>query len=99
MSQPSSYSHFTTANGAYAAFEEDHKGSLVPGKLADVTVLSKDIMKVPEAEIPTAVVDLTIVGAKVVLLRALLALLALAFLRGSHWVLPLTFARSTFERR
>ena len=36
-----------------------------PGKLGDVTVLSKDIMRVPEAEIPTAVVDLTIVGGKV----------------------------------
>jgi predicted amidohydrolase YtcJ len=54
-----------TINGAYAAFEEEQKGSLKPGKLADVTVLSKDIMKVPEAEIPTAVVDLTIVGGKV----------------------------------
>jgi predicted amidohydrolase YtcJ len=54
-----------TINGAYAAFEEEQKGSLKPAKLADVTVLSKDIMKVPEAEIPTAVVDLTIVGGKV----------------------------------
>jgi len=54
-----------TINGAYAAFEEEQKGSLTPGKLADVTVLSKDIMKVPEAEIPTARVDLTIVGGKV----------------------------------
>jgi predicted amidohydrolase YtcJ len=54
-----------TINGAYAAFEEEKKGSLSPGKLGDVTVLSKDIMKVPEAEIPTAVVDLTVVGGKV----------------------------------
>ena len=54
-----------TINGAYAAFEEKNKGSLTPGKLADVTVLSKDIMRVPEAEIPTAVVDFTIVGGKV----------------------------------
>ena len=37
---------------AYAAFEEDLKGSLVAGKLADVTVLSKDIMTVPVEEIP-----------------------------------------------
>ena len=35
------------------------------GKLADLIVLSKDIMTVPDAEIPTAVVDLTIVGGKV----------------------------------
>ena len=54
-----------TINGAYAAFEEANKGSLSSGKLADVAVLSKDIMRVPEAEIPTAVVDLTIVGGKV----------------------------------
>jgi predicted amidohydrolase YtcJ len=51
-----------TLNNAYAAFEEDVKGSLTPGKLADIVVLSKDIMRVPEEEIPTAQVDLTIVG-------------------------------------
>lgn len=54
-----------TINGAYAAFEEDIKGSLTPGKLADVTVLSKDIMTVPEDEIPTTEVVYTIVGGKV----------------------------------
>jgi hypothetical protein len=41
-----------TINGAYAAFEEDIKGSLTPGKLADITVLSRDIMTIPEEEIP-----------------------------------------------
>jgi predicted amidohydrolase YtcJ len=54
-----------TLNGAYAAFEEQEKGSLTPGKLADVVVLSKDIMSVPEPEIRTAVVDLTILGGKI----------------------------------
>jgi len=54
-----------TINAAYAAFEEDLKGSLVPGKLADITVLSKDIMTVPEDEIPTAEVVYTIVGGRV----------------------------------
>jgi predicted amidohydrolase YtcJ len=54
-----------TLNNAYAAFEEHVKGSLAPGKLADIVVLSKDIMRVPEAEIPTAEVDLTIVGGAV----------------------------------
>ena len=43
-----------TINGAYAAFEEDSRGSLKVGKLADMTVLSKDILTVPEDEIPTA---------------------------------------------
>ena len=54
-----------TINGAYAGFEEDLKGSLVPGKLGDVTVLSKDIMTIPEDEIPTAEIAYTIVGGKV----------------------------------
>ena len=54
-----------TINGAYAAFEEDIKGSLTPGKLADITVLSKDILTIPEEEIPTAEVVYTIVGGEV----------------------------------
>jgi predicted amidohydrolase YtcJ len=55
-----------TLNGAYAAFDENIKGSITPGKLADIVVLSKDIMTVPEDEIPTARVLWTIVGGKVV---------------------------------
>jgi predicted amidohydrolase YtcJ len=54
-----------TLNAAYSGFEEKIKGSLTPGKLADITVLSKDILTVPEEEIPTAVVKYTIVGGKV----------------------------------
>ncbi len=54
-----------TIQCAYAAFEEDIKGSLTPGKLADITVLSKDIMTVPEEEIPSTEVLYTIVGGKV----------------------------------
>lgn len=54
-----------TWNAAYAAFEEDIKGSLAPGKLADVTVLSKDILTVPEDEIRSARVVYTIVGGRV----------------------------------
>jgi predicted amidohydrolase YtcJ len=54
-----------TYNGAYAAFEEEIKGSLKPGKLADITVLSKDIMTVPEDEIRSAQIAYTIVGGKV----------------------------------
>ena len=54
-----------TINNAYAAFEEKVKGSLTPGKLADIAVLSKNIMTIPEDEIPTARVDLTILGGKV----------------------------------
>jgi predicted amidohydrolase YtcJ len=54
-----------TRNAAYAAFEEGSKGSLGVGKLADVAVLSKDILTVPDDEIKAARVDLTIVGGKV----------------------------------
>jgi len=54
-----------TLNGAYAGFEEDILGSLKPGKLADITVLSKDIMTVADDEILTAQVLYTIVGGKV----------------------------------
>jgi predicted amidohydrolase YtcJ len=54
-----------TWNNAYAAFEEDLKGSLKPGKLADITVLSKDIMTVAEDEIPSTEVLYTIVGGKI----------------------------------
>jgi predicted amidohydrolase YtcJ len=55
-----------TINGAYAAFQEDILGSLTPGKLADITILSKDIMTIAEEEIPTAEVLYTIVGGKIV---------------------------------
>jgi predicted amidohydrolase YtcJ len=54
-----------TIKGAWAAFEETIKGTLSIGKFADVTVLSKDIMTIPEDEIPTAQVVYTIVGGKI----------------------------------
>ena len=54
-----------TINAAYAAFEEGSKGTLKPGKYADMVVLSKDIMTVPDDQIPTADVLYTIVGGKV----------------------------------
>jgi len=54
-----------TYNCAYAAFEENFKGSVAPGKLADITVLSKDILTIPEDEIPSTEVVYTIVGGKV----------------------------------
>ena len=54
-----------TINGAYSAFEEDLKGSLTPGKYADITVLSRDIMTVPVEEILGTEVVLTIVGGEV----------------------------------
>lgn len=54
-----------TISAAYAAFEEDLKGSLTPGKLADVVVLSRDILTCPEPEILQTQVLYTIVGGRV----------------------------------
>ena len=54
-----------TWNNAYAAFEEKVKGSLEAGKLADITVLSRDIMTIPEDQIMSTDVVYTIVGGKV----------------------------------
>lgn len=54
---------------AYAAFEENLRGSIEPGKLADFTVLSADIMKIPEAEILQVHVVMTVIGGKVVYQR------------------------------
>ncbi len=54
-----------TLNAAFAAFEENIKGSLAPRKLADITIFSRDIMTCPEDEILGAQVAATIVGGKV----------------------------------
>ena len=54
-----------TLNNAIAAFEEDIKGSLTVGKLADITVLSRDILTIDEEEIPFTEVLYTIVGGEV----------------------------------
>jgi predicted amidohydrolase YtcJ len=54
-----------TINGAFAGFEEQSKGSLTSGKYADLVVLSKDIMTIPEDQIPTTRVVYTVVGGKV----------------------------------
>jgi len=51
-----------TINNAYASFMEDRLGSLTPGKYADITILDRDILTIPEAEIPNAQVDHTIVN-------------------------------------
>jgi predicted amidohydrolase YtcJ len=51
---------------AYAAFEENVKGSIEVGKLADLTVLSADIMKIGESEIPKTRCVMTVIGGEVV---------------------------------
>jgi len=54
---------------AYAAFEEADKGSIEVGKLADFTVLSQDIMKVPEKEILETRNEMTVIGGEIVWVR------------------------------
>jgi predicted amidohydrolase YtcJ len=55
-----------TYNGAYAHFEERSKGSIEEGKLADLAVLSRDILEVPTEELRTLGVDMTVVDGRVV---------------------------------
>ena len=54
-----------TLDAAYGAFEENIKGSIASGKLADFTIFSKDIMTVSDSEILSTEVSMTIVGGKV----------------------------------
>jgi predicted amidohydrolase YtcJ len=54
-----------TLHCAFASFMEDLIGTITPGKYADLVVLDRDITSVPEAEVPGAQVDLTIVGGDV----------------------------------
>jgi len=55
-----------TMGSAYASGEEQDKGSLAPGKMADIVVLSRDIFAGPPEAILDTVVDMTIVGGRVV---------------------------------
>jgi predicted amidohydrolase YtcJ len=54
-----------TINGAFAAFEEEFKGSLTPGKLADMVILDKNIMTIPEKEILQTNIISTVIGGKI----------------------------------
>jgi predicted amidohydrolase YtcJ len=58
-----------TSAASHYMFEEDRKGSIEPGKLADLAVLSADLMTVPEEQIKDIKADLTVVGGKVVFQR------------------------------
>jgi predicted amidohydrolase YtcJ len=55
-----------TLTAAYAEFAEKEKGSLAPGKLADLAVLSQDIFTVPSGDLPKTVSVLTIVGGRII---------------------------------
>jgi predicted amidohydrolase YtcJ len=53
-----------TRDGAYANFDEQKRGTLTPGKLADLVVLSKDILTIPPMDILKTKVLLTVMGGK-----------------------------------
>jgi len=55
-----------TVNAAFASFEEGIKGSIAPGKLADMVVLSDDPIKSSPEQIRDIRVEMTIIGGKVV---------------------------------
>jgi predicted amidohydrolase YtcJ len=58
-----------TRNGAYFTREEDDKGTLTPGQLADLVVLDQDLLTIDPAQILSVQVDLTVVGGRVVYRR------------------------------
>lgn len=58
-----------TLDAAFGAFEEKIKGSIVVGKLADFTVFTKDIMKVPDGELLSTEIAMTVVGGRKVFVR------------------------------
>lgn len=53
-----------TRDGAYASFDEESKGTLTAGKLADMVVLSQDILTIPASDIKSTRVLLTVMGGK-----------------------------------
>jgi len=55
-----------TLNGAYGSFEEDIKGTLTPGKLADIAVVDRDLFAVEPDDILAAKVDLTLLDGRIV---------------------------------
>lgn len=55
-----------TYNGAYASFDEENKGSIEAGKLADLAVLSESLSDVPSDRIRDVKVDMTIIDGKIV---------------------------------
>jgi hypothetical protein len=59
-----------TANPAFASYEEDRKGTITAGKLADLVVVSRDILAAPAERIREAQVDMTLLGGRVVFERS-----------------------------
>jgi predicted amidohydrolase YtcJ len=64
--------HGYTTAAAYSVFEENRRGTLEAGKLADFVLLDRDLRTIPADEIPQTNVLLTVVGGKVVYQKAVL---------------------------
>ncbi|MFN7650878.1 MAG: amidohydrolase [Acidobacteriota bacterium] len=58
-----------TVNGAYASFEEQQKGQIKPGMLADMVILSQDLFRIPPADIHKTRVDVTVFNGRVIYTR------------------------------
>jgi len=58
-----------TTNAAFASFEEELKGSIEPGKFADLIVIDRDILTIPEDQIKDIKVDMTVIDGKIVYQR------------------------------
>ncbi len=59
-----------TKYAAFAAFEENKRGSITVGKWADLTILDRDIMTIPEADILTTTNVMTVIGGEIVYTKA-----------------------------
>ena len=57
---------YYTLGSAYAQFMDDRKGMIKPGYLADIVIVDRDLLTIPEDQIMKAKIDYTIVGGKVV---------------------------------
>jgi len=68
MQRPEALRSYTAWN-AFAAFEEQEKGVLAPGKLADLVVLSTNLLRCPPTEIRSTKVLKTIIAGKVVYMQ------------------------------
>lgn len=55
-----------TYNGAYASLEENIKGSIEPGKLADLVVLSENILETPVEDLKSVKADMTVIDGQIV---------------------------------
>lgn len=55
-----------TSGGAYASYDENNKGVLAPGKLADLVMLDRDITRIPPETIPQSRIMMTVVGGRIV---------------------------------